>query len=62
MISKRLEHSLLRELEENELEELLEEIMILYGDELTRLAYTYVKDIETAKDIVQTVFIKCYTI
>ncbi|MEZ7791586.1 sigma-70 family RNA polymerase sigma factor [Niallia circulans] len=61
MISKRLEHSLLRELEENELEELLEEIMILYGDELTRLAYTYVKDIETAKDIVQTVFIKCYT-
>lgn len=61
MISKRLEHSLLRELEENELDELLEEIMILYGDELTRLAYTYVKDSETAKDIVQTVFIKCYT-
>ncbi|WP_312094346.1 sigma-70 family RNA polymerase sigma factor [Niallia sp.] len=61
MISKRLEHSLLSELEENQLDELLEEIMILYGDELTRLAYTYVKDSETAKDIVQTVFIKCYT-
>lgn len=52
---------MLRELEENELDELLEEIVILYGDELTRLAYTYVKDSETAKDIVQTVFIKCYT-
>ncbi|HEO8419258.1 sigma-70 family RNA polymerase sigma factor [Niallia sp. FSL W8-0635] len=61
MISKRLEQSLLSELEENQLDELLEEIMILYGDELTRLAYTYVKDSETAKDIVQTVFIKCYT-
>lgn len=43
MISKRLEHSLLGELGENELDELLEEIMILFGDELTRLAYTYVK-------------------
>lgn len=61
VISKRLEQSLLSELEENQLDELLEEIMILYGDELTRLAYTYVKDSETAKDIVQTVFIKCYT-
>ncbi|NMO78055.1 sigma-70 family RNA polymerase sigma factor [Bacillus sp. UniB3] len=61
VILKKLEHFLLNEVEENELDKLLEEIMILYGDELTRLAYTYVKDIETAKDIVQTVFIKCYT-
>lgn len=39
---------------------MLEEIMIDYGDELVRLAYTYVKDTYTSKDLVQNVFIKCY--
>lgn len=43
-----------------EKEALLEELMIDYGDEIVRLAFTYVKNIETAKDIVQNTFVKCY--
>lgn len=39
---------------------LLEKLMIEYGDELVRLAFSYVKDIESAKDMVQNSFIKCY--
>lgn len=39
---------------------LLEKVMIEYGDELVRLAFSYVKDSETAKDLVQNTFIKCY--
>ncbi|QCR31060.1 sigma-70 family RNA polymerase sigma factor [Lysinibacillus sp. SGAir0095] len=39
---------------------LLEKIMIEYGHELVRLAFTYVKDAGIAKDMVQNTFIKCY--
>ncbi|RTQ94019.1 sigma-70 family RNA polymerase sigma factor [Lysinibacillus telephonicus] len=39
---------------------ILEKIMIEYGDELVRLAFSYVKDIGIAKDMVQNTFIKCY--
>ena len=39
---------------------LLEKIMIDFGNELVRLAFYYVKDTETAKDMVQNTFIKCY--
>jgi RNA polymerase sigma-70 factor, ECF subfamily len=45
---------------EDNLEEIIEEIMVTYGTELTMLAYSYVKDVNTAKNIVQNVFIKCY--
>ena len=38
----------------------LEKIMIEYGNELVRLAFSYVKDAESAKDLVQNTFIKCY--
>ena len=38
----------------------LEKIMIEYGNELVRLAFSYVKDAEIAKDIVQNTFVKCY--
>ncbi|MFD2629652.1 sigma-70 family RNA polymerase sigma factor [Oceanobacillus kapialis] len=41
-------------------EEILEEIMKEHGGELVRLAFHYVKDNETAKDMVQSTFIKCY--
>lgn len=34
--------------------------MIDYGNELVRLAFSYVKDAEIAKDMVQNSFIKCY--
>lgn len=39
---------------------ILEKMMIEYGNELVRLAFSYVKDTETAKDMVQNTFIKCY--
>lgn len=41
-------------------EDKLEEIMIEHGSDLVRLAFNYVKDKETAKDMVQNTFIKCY--
>ncbi|WP_153732767.1 sigma-70 family RNA polymerase sigma factor [Sporosarcina obsidiansis] len=39
---------------------ILEKVMIEYGNDLVRLAFSYVKDTETAKDMVQNTFIKCY--
>lgn len=39
---------------------ILEKMMIDYGNELVRLAFSYVKDAEIAKDMVQNSFIKCY--
>ncbi|MGN7385802.1 sigma-70 family RNA polymerase sigma factor [Sporosarcina sp. SAFN-015] len=39
---------------------ILEKVMIEYGNELVRLAFSYVKDTESSKDIVQNTFIKCY--
>lgn len=39
---------------------ILEKVMVEYGDELVRLAYSYVRDADTAKDMVQNTFVKCY--
>lgn len=39
---------------------MLEKIMVDYGNELVRLSFSYVKDAEIAKDMVQNTFIKCY--
>ncbi|WP_163969359.1 sigma-70 family RNA polymerase sigma factor [Oceanobacillus halotolerans] len=47
-------------MDENQKDIILEDIMIKHGDELVRLANHYVNDQETAKDIVQNTFIKCY--
>jgi RNA polymerase sigma factor (sigma-70 family) len=38
----------------------LESIMNRYGENLTRMAYNYVKDWKRAEDIVQDVFVTCY--
>ncbi|MER2126576.1 sigma-70 family RNA polymerase sigma factor [Solibacillus sp.] len=43
-----------------EKDEMLEQLMIDYGNELVRVAFSYVKDAEVAKDLVQNTFIKCY--
>jgi len=40
--------------------EWLTHLMNEYGDRLTKLAYTYVKDVGKAQEIVQDVFITCY--
>ncbi|HET7578351.1 MAG TPA: sigma-70 family RNA polymerase sigma factor [Bacillales bacterium] len=42
-------------------EQAMEELMETYGQKITRLAYTYVKDRGKAEDIAQEVFIKCFT-
>lgn len=42
-------------------EETLEKLMETYGQKVTRLAYTYLKDRGKAEDIAQEVFIKCMT-
>ncbi|MGM8365516.1 sigma-70 family RNA polymerase sigma factor [Virgibacillus sp. W0181] len=47
-------------MEEGKKEDILEKIMIEHGSDLVRLAFSYVKDKETAKDMVQNTFIKCY--
>jgi len=47
-------------LDREEKDFILEKIMIEYGNELVRLAFTYVKDAGIAKDMVQNTFIKCY--
>ena len=47
-------------MDREEIDLLLEKVMIDYGNELVRLAFYYVKDVEIAKDLVQNTFIKCY--
>jgi len=41
-------------------EERLEWLMKEYGDQVTRLAFTYMKQKQLSEDIAQEVFIKCY--
>ncbi|WP_233208511.1 MULTISPECIES: sigma-70 family RNA polymerase sigma factor [Planomicrobium] len=41
-------------------EQWLVEIMDTYGDRLTKLAYSYVRDWGTAQEVVQDVFLTCY--
>lgn len=47
-------------MDKTEKDSILENLMIEHGNELARLAYSYVKDTEIAKDMVQNTFIKCY--
>ncbi|MCD7033251.1 sigma-70 family RNA polymerase sigma factor [Metabacillus sp. GX 13764] len=47
--------------EDTEREAHLEKVMKEYGTELLKLSYSYVKNKETAKDIVQSAFISFYT-
>ncbi|WP_233569597.1 sigma-70 family RNA polymerase sigma factor [Planomicrobium sp. Y74] len=41
-------------------EQWLVNIMDTYGDRLTKLAYSYIKDWGTAQEVVQDVFLTCY--
>ncbi|MRX74233.1 sigma-70 family RNA polymerase sigma factor [Bacillus lacus] len=41
-------------------EEFFIKLVDLYGDMVKRVAFTYVRDMKMAEDIVQDVFIKCY--
>ncbi len=42
-------------------DEYLEYLIYTYADTVLRLGYSYLKNIEDAKDITQTVFVKLYT-
>lgn len=39
---------------------LIDEIMIRYGQEILQLVYSYVRNKETAEDLTQDIFVKCY--
>ena len=41
-------------------EELMEQIMQNYGQEILQLVYTYVKNHAVAEDLTQEIFLKCY--
>ncbi len=41
-------------------EELIDEIMDRYGQEILQLVYSYVKNKGLAEDLTQEIFIKCY--
>lgn len=41
-------------------EELLEQLMTNYGQDILQLVYTYVRDNALAEDLTQEIFIKCY--
>lgn len=41
-------------------DELIDEIMNKYGQEILQLAYSYVKNKEIAEDLTQEIFVKCY--
>ena len=51
----------MQEKEQNqEKNQLIEEIIRTYGDEILRLLYLYVKDLDTAKDLFQDTFVKVH--
>ncbi|MHA6252292.1 sigma-70 family RNA polymerase sigma factor [Oceanobacillus sp. CAU 1775] len=43
-----------------EKEELFDEIMNEYGQQILQLAYSYVNNIQIAEDLTQDIFVKCY--
>lgn len=46
--------------EAEDTEALLDHMMALYGTDILRLSYTYVKNKAIAEDLTQDIFIKCY--
>jgi RNA polymerase sigma-70 factor, ECF subfamily len=43
-----------------EREEIIDQLMQEYSDDILHLVYTYVKDRTTAEDLTQEIFLKCY--
>jgi len=41
-------------------EDLIDEIMNKYGQEVLQLVYSYVNNKEVAEDVTQDIFVKCY--
>ncbi|MGX1193467.1 sigma-70 family RNA polymerase sigma factor [Metabacillus sp. SLBN-84] len=47
-------------IETKDYETLIDEIMHEYGTEILKLVYTYVRNQQTAEDLTQDIFVKCY--
>jgi len=47
-------------IETDHADELIDEIMNKYGQEILQLAFSYVKNKEIAEDLTQEIFVKCY--
>ncbi|KEZ52840.1 sigma-70 family RNA polymerase sigma factor [Metabacillus indicus] len=47
-------------IETKDYETLIDEIMQEYGTEILKLVYTYVRNQQTAEDLTQDIFVKCY--
>lgn len=51
---------MLERLQAGETEQLLDDLLDLYGQEILQLVYSYVKNRAIAEDLTQEIFVKCY--
>lgn len=47
-------------IQEDQCDEVLQELMIDYGQDVLQLVYSYVKSRDIAEDLTQEIFVKCY--
>lgn len=55
-----MEEVIVKALEAEDREALMDEIMSRYGQDILRLVYSYVNNKELAEDLTQDIFVKCY--
>lgn len=55
-----MEEVIVKALETEDREVLMDEIMTRHGQDILRLVYSYVNDKELAEDLTQDIFVKCY--
>ena len=55
-----MEEVIVKALETEDREVLMDEIMSRYGQDILRLVYSYVNNKELAEDLTQDIFVKCY--
>lgn len=55
-----VEEIVLNDLAEMDIDEVFEQIMTEYGQDILNLTYSYVKNVAIAEDLTQEIFVKCY--
>lgn len=55
-----VEEIVLHDLAEMDIDEVFEQIMTEYGQDILNLTYSYVKNVAIAEDLTQEIFVKCY--
>lgn len=55
-----LEHLMVTDKSMDDREQIIDQLMYEYSDDIMHLVYTYVKNRATAEDLTQEIFIKCY--